>query len=84
MTALALAAFLVVVILTLKFTKKEKKRKTHAEVLEKFGPGGTFEENKAKYIKAIKAGVYKSKELACRDLYDLDDEFYKCLEEVYF
>ena len=81
---LAIGLFLAIVVLTLKFTKKEKRRKTHTEVLEKFGPGGSFEENKAKYIKAIKQGVYKSKELACRDLYDIDDEFYKCLEEVYF
>jgi len=80
---LAELLFIAVAILVLKATKKEKQRKSH---IDKFGTPGSseFEINKKKYMDAIKAGKYTTKELACRDKYDVDEEYYKCIEQVYF
>lgn len=92
---LAEAVLFVITIVAINLTKKPNKRQTHTEALRKFSTSGTdhlskkeepdsFESHKNRYILAIKEGRYKTKDLACRDLYDIDEEFYKCLEEVYF
>lgn len=88
---LAEMLFMAVVLTFVNFTKKPKGRKTHKEALRHFSAKesdgdstGTFESHREKYIKAIREGRYKTKELACKDLYDLDQEFYQCLESVYF
>jgi hypothetical protein len=91
---LAEAVLFAITIVAINLTKKPSKRQTHTEALRKFSTSkterpkeeepDTFESHKNRYIKAIKEGRYKTKDLACRDLYDIDEEFYKCLEEVYF
>jgi len=89
--SLLLAEFIFIGVALLLFNaaKPAKKRKSHKETLQIFvseniGPKTTFEENRDRYIQAVKEGRYRTKDLACRDLYDNDEEFYKCLEEVYF
>lgn len=86
---LAEILFLALVMVVINTTKKPKERKSHKESLVIFSANnlefkGTFEENRERYIQAVKEGRYKTKDLACRDLYDLDEEYYRCLEEVYF
>jgi hypothetical protein len=86
---LAEIIFIGVAMLLFNAAKPAKKRKTHKEALQIFvsetvGPKTDFEENRDRYIQAVKEGRYRTKDLACRDLYDNDEEFYRCLEEVYF
>lgn len=83
--------FVTLVFVSINFTKKPKSRRSHKEALQAFSSRGSspfgatpFEENKRRYLEAIKNGKYRSKDLACKDLYDLDQEFYQCLESVYF
>ena len=86
--------FIGLIIVLVTITKKPKPRKNHREILSeefrkvdsKVGDGkvSTFEENRDKYLEKIKSGKYSSKELACRSRYDIDQDFYQCLEEVYF
>lgn len=82
--------FIGLIIALVTLTKKPKPRKNHREILSeefrKVDSEGvtTFEQNRDKYLEKIKSGKYSSKELACRSRYDIDQDFYQCLEEVYF
>lgn len=88
-TFFAIGLFLIFGYIVYSSLKTERKRKSHREILgsadvsKPTSEDSIFQQNRAKYLNAIKEGKYDAKNLVCRDLYDTED-YFKCLEEVYF